>query len=455
MSIFFLSLLALLLFTHPLPSLSASSRQGLTLDVCEKDSDCIGLRNCTKIDSDAIEQPCASFSTSFGCTCDMERPCRNRLNCSKGEICAELSDPFFGKFDPVCISAVAALDLPEWSPFNPGLTMDSCRANKDCVGSRVCRLDEGDRKTRCQPSDKKCVCVPRKPNFCPTLGISEGCELGERCGGVTGDGNVTPTCVSESALQSRKDVFTLGGRLGFEACERKTDCAAGRECVLGQDEGLDFCKGREGCVCRSEREQCSKNGKITRDCLVGEVCVEVKGENATHCASQCRVIEEVNFLPVENDAVLVCPSISPLPQVGEPLEELPMASGEIEMVTQEPEVSEVEEGVCVDAELLGEWEESGRLVFDQHRWAHVMCDMSGSCATEGHMVRWNGRAMMMKRYCDLVGCTRKKLLVNSPRWERGVRVETRTEGLEFAAFAARYGSRIEEHVLRMAMGLGL
>lgn len=113
-----------------------------------------------------------------------------------------------------------------------------------------------------------------------------------------------------------------------------------------------------------------------------------------------------------------------------------------------------EEAVCIDANALKHLK-SGDLVFKKHAWASVLCDSSGSCATRGHIVVYNGTSMMMKSYCLMVGCNQSLKYVNSPRYRRGVRIKSKSEGLEFTAFAARYETLAEETVLSAAIRIGL
>lgn len=105
---------------------------------------------------------------------------------------------------------------------------------------------------------------------------------------------------------------------------------------------------------------------------------------------------------------------------------------------------------CVDVRAL-----QGRpLVYAQHRRRLVLCDSAGSCATPGHVVVWKGAAMMMKSYCALVSCQRTVAWVNSPAYARGLRVVSRTSGLEYTAFAARYETAVEERALAVAVRAG-
>lgn len=111
-------------------------------------------------------------------------------------------------------------------------------------------------------------------------------------------------------------------------------------------------------------------------------------------------------------------------------------------------------GICVDVDLLGHLDRK-ELVFEKHARARVLCDEAGSCATPGHVVRWGGRVGMMRSYCEEVGCVEKVIWVNSPRYRVGLLVPTRTKGLAFTAFAARFETRAEEGVLAAAVRLGL
>lgn len=110
--------------------------------------------------------------------------------------------------------------------------------------------------------------------------------------------------------------------------------------------------------------------------------------------------------------------------------------------------------VCIGVDLL-EGFASHQLVFEKHTLARVLCDPWNSCATKGHMVHYREKVMMMGTYCSIVGCERKVMKVNSPKYERGLKVASRTADLHFKAFAARYGTKAEEAVLAAAVRIGL
>lgn len=63
--------------------------------------------------------------------------------------------------------------------------------------------------------------------------------------------------------------------------------------------------------------------------------------------------------------------------------------------------------------------------------------------------------MMMRSYCRKVACVEKRMYVNSMRYKKGLRVGSRTDGLLYTAFAARFETSVEESVLRGAVRVGL
>lgn len=110
---------------------------------------------------------------------------------------------------------------------------------------------------------------------------------------------------------------------------------------------------------------------------------------------------------------------------------------------------------CIDAKALTHIPQS-QLVYGAHVRRGVLCDAFGSCATPGHMVVLHGKAMSMRRYCVSVGgCARRVMEVNSPRYSGSLRLPSRTMGVQYTAFAARYESGFEEKVLRLAIHIGL
>ncbi|CDF33442.1 unnamed protein product [Chondrus crispus] len=114
----------------------------------------------------------------------------------------------------------------------------------------------------------------------------------------------------------------------------------------------------------------------------------------------------------------------------------------------------VKDAVCIDAAALQHLQ-THELVYSRHVSSRVLCDAFGSCATQGHIVRYAGKAMMMKNYCRIVECEERIIKVNSPRYSIGMRVPSKTDGLEYTSFAARYESVVEEAAIAAAVRMGL
>ena len=115
---------------------------------------------------------------------------------------------------------------------------------------------------------------------------------------------------------------------------------------------------------------------------------------------------------------------------------------------------ELEDATCIDAAALQHLQ-THELVYSRHVSSRVLCDAFGSCATRGHIVRYAGKAMMMKNYCRIVACEERIIKVNSPRYSVGMRVPSKTDGLEYTSFAARYESVAEEAAMAAAVRMGL
>lgn len=113
--------------------------------------------------------------------------------------------------------------------------------------------------------------------------------------------------------------------------------------------------------------------------------------------------------------------------------------------------------VCIGVDALSHLHAKD-LVFPHHYRAAVLCDPSGNCATPGHIVVKDDVPMMMKTYCDQLRwkndreeemCRWRVMLVNSPRMRYGVRIKSKSDGLEFTVLAARFQSKMEESVMAL------
>lgn len=184
-----------------------------------------------------------------------------------------------------------------------------------------------------------------------------------------------------------------------DVCTNQASCAVGEICTSGEGASCPF---DAQCFCTSlgATSTCSSE----EDCKVpGEVCVE---------------IEDFRGCLAESIANLLDLKI-----------------------------------VCVDARALAHLPRD-RLVFKRHAIARVLCDENDSCATGSHMVVFKGRAMRMRTYCEMTSCTEAVMEVNNPRYDHGLRIKSKTNGLQYTVFAARYDTTVEESMIRMAVHLG-
>ena len=114
----------------------------------------------------------------------------------------------------------------------------------------------------------------------------------------------------------------------------------------------------------------------------------------------------------------------------------------------------MEDATCIDAAALQHLQDH-ELVYSRHVSSRVLCDAFGNCATQGHIVRYAGKAMMMKNYCRIVECDERIIKIHIPRCSVGMRVPSKTDGLEYTPFAARYESVAEEAAIAAAIRTGL
>lgn len=166
--------------------------------------------------------------------------------------------------------------------------------------------------------------------------------------------------------------------------------------------------------------------------------------------------------PAESPAANSVEPASPVPSTSSAAtstETDPPAAADPSPSTPSSAATEVSTGgdddVCIDARVVDTLPKTQH-VYEQHRIASVLCDIQGSCATPGHMVVFEGRAMSMATYCraQAQACAKKVMHVNSPRYARALKLASNTKGLYFTAFAARHETMIEEIALRTVIHLG-
>ena len=451
--------------------------KGLTGDRCRATEDCLGPRGCMFIEASGEVFDC---NDRFGCRCLPESPleCDDNSDCkTEGEACAlfqsgnklcsskEMIEARHGveEVEPGESTEPAEVD-DDGVPDGKGLTGDSCKTGSDCADPRDCLDDTGVFRT-CGEKEG-CICLP--PNFVPCES-NLGCE-GEVCASVYGS---DPLCVSpgfvkrqpsdaelvdpEGPIEDRGPVDTQGGYgLTGDYCFDDEDCYEPRKCVIPTQSSLDPslldpCTEKFGCYCLPSIEDSIRcEGDL--DCgESGEVCARFP-DGIQYCVSPAYLLERNDLVPVgdttnESDTG-PAESEDDLQGTREPPSFTDPNEASL-FPTITPEAAS-----CISIHSLRHLERE-ELVFGRDRMETVLCDRRNSCATAGHMVRFKGRGMMMRSYCGIVRCDRRRMFVNSPKYRRGLLVPSRSEGLVFTAFAARFATRVEEHILTAAVHLGL
>lgn len=421
---------------------------GLNDDPCSTTLHCLPPGQCISNSETKGRVPCKPGAQCF-CSRLGDLSCQTSADCVRGERCM-LSEIQSGFLLRVCVSchyanegraSMAYVDdnvsncppgLPPAPPpptpsvpfhciENEGFSLDHCCVDNDgaskCAFPAICFSTRTN--SRCNPDEIGCQCLAQTPGKCNS---SKDCRTGERCVRLPG----ISACVSCNH-------FDFQG--GFEPVDDALDCPQSTPAP------------------RPSVAAPSSSSKQTPEPLD-------EGESPT-----LTVTPDSN--PEDGDAPM--PSIQPestmltTPSSEASLSPLssPSASASTSMlplVSPSPSISAPPSPTpppCIDVGLLGHLRAS-ELVFSKAVRADVLCDAMGSCATAGHIVTYRGRAMLMRRYCDMVevSCSQEERLVNSPRMRRAVRVRSSTEELEFTALAAKWGSVVEEMALRAIVRMG-
>lgn len=349
--------------------------------------------------------------------------------------------------DSICAESDTSPDTSvlEEQPIGSRLTGEHCpNGVSDCGGDRVCMAledenYEADALMMCESGGDSCFCRPLNMQQCID---SSNCVAGEMCyefrenvfkacqscifsdhsndaeGESCSDGSGSP---SEQIFDN---MFT-----GDHCLDGDRNCAGDRRCAKMSEVEFSACAlGGQGCICRfQEFEKCSS----TRTCSSGDRCVFTNESREETVCISCRIeIDEMEMDGASEVETGICEGIEASP------------TGEAS-------------DACIATGMLDNYS-SMDLVFETSRRASVLCDVEGSCATPGHFVVYNGMAMSMSKYCRTRGdCFRRVMFVNSPRMRAGLRVSSKTDGLQFTALAAQYGTNLEEWVLRMLVGIGI
>lgn len=488
--------------------------QGKTLYPCKSESGCIGERSCLTVAKGGALVACEPKKACMCLPKSKPERCVGHSDCKEGEVCskAQFKGALLGLPDQACVSA----DVEAGNPFltgvdvkkeeigpditSKGVTFDYCRKTEDCAGKRTC-IKAAENQKPCDGATE-CVCIPDKLRSCSS---QTQCEPREECATgepfKTKEGATAQYCISAIHVGFNSDLkpvkvgppkqeFSQSRGLNGWPCRDNFEiCKGERKCVYDKDGKMTTCDDSlqsSDCYCYTTKEDGSC--KTDAMCEKGEVCAKVVGEDKpTTIPNQVCVASDVEaglgFLtgvsagskvqptaltpsasissapkptPSASKSAKPTPSetVSPTPSVTASPSVTPSVTPSISASPSKSPGTSSTSGVCVDAEALSHLS-ADELVFERHALSKVLCDKNESCATPGHVVAFEGQAMMMKSYCNLVGCEEREMLVNSPKYRMKLRVKSKTEGLLYTAFAARYETRAEEVVMMAAVHAGL
>lgn len=455
------------------------------------------------------QQNCATTSDCpIGERCIL--PLRKCMSCSTAELFA--STPAFSLDEE-------GDNCPSLSPTPtpPGLRFDPCSTATDCRSGYDCVVESQMGHQVCQANDLGCMCLSRAVPRCTSskeCGVGLRCAWV-----VATNNTFTRECHSCHAVRYNALRFGFVEREEPDNCKvslGKNDRSKSQRFYCPENKGLNLdycCKDGEDskdpcafpgtCLVPRIRRPCGKKD-VTCICQVvvvracgadnlcreGEGCFKRKTGNLdSFCASCARqnTLPDLKMVPEggecknEGDSdETTTPSTTatttiPTPSVAVTTASPPSvpattvstpstAATTSENAESTPSPSRpaatsnstTEEEVCIDSEHLSHVPRT-ELVFSRDRRAWVLCDGYGSCATSSHVVVYQGETMLMRSYCARVDvkCGWEIKMVNSPRMRRRVRVRGPTSGLEFTALAARWGSVVEERVLRLLVRVGM
>lgn len=431
-------------------------------EACSETEQCAEGHSCLYPLLDGYQVPCDGQGSCYCLADDFDDllcSCKSP-QCPEGEKCVSVnsvslcSSIALNEPDVACPS-----ETPQPVPTSIGkkFSEEPCTTSAECAAPRVCStFASGGFLKECD-GERDCTCIPREYEDHVCSCKNSDCLPGDTCSFKPAEAYCIsealqphPLLCNNSITSITSPLFEDGtattdpmdknrNKFNYEICRTDDECAGNRECV---DENDRKCIGSRMCTCWPRIKQFHKCSCENPRCMKGDVCgfhpdylYCVSTNIATH-PNRCPPPSESNaavMQPLPNET----PPLSPQPIQANP-SLLPIPTN----------------NACIDAKALANFH-SDDLIFKNHAVSRVLCDQSGSCATPGHIVQYMGSVVMMKRYCERVGCEERVMEVNSPRYQRGIRIASKTNGLEFTVFAARFETRGEEALLSAAVRVGL
>lgn len=365
-----------------------------------------------------------------------------------------------------------------------GLTFDLCQVDSDCRPPRNCKYfqEESSSIESCRAEAPSCLCVADQLTLCKygdADNDEKSCPAGERC--VKYTNNNLDFCMScetakisntnESFQVPNGDAVTcnipfdppssVGNRIAggsetgegrnFDPCTTLGYCKSPRSCVTISESNIAYtCNGATDCRCRDLTNAfvCTSQDECSDD---RERCGRHFSQNEAY-RGQCTSLNVINTDP---DYFEIRESQREKTDSGSAFSGDRSSGPGNSSNTPSQVPGDPDNGtVCIDASLLTHLDAS-QLIFGAHRRASVLCDGHGSCATPGHMVQYAKSVMSMSTYCETRAvCSKRVAWVNSPKFQRRLRIQSHTRGLSFTPLAARYETVLEERGLQLLVALG-
>lgn len=443
----------------PEPAVRQSGRnvpvKGMSYDVCQTDSDCMPDMTCQTLPkkSKSLDDlmPCPAKSSL--CFCFREEPllCKASTECPVREMCVKQAS-----LPAICMSIVVADAEPNvFRHVDPpipdtsasyGTNVYPCKKDTDCKGDRECIFKPGSLRLflKCKANVRQgCFCRPKGDSKCRR---HDQCDPGEVCAregkkqdcwaadAVAAFGGVEPF----DAKDNNKPPKETPPPEKSEKPSKSADASASASADASASASASADVTASAAASASPEPSASASPKPEKTKSAGAAGSGGASSSPSPSADSSAPPGEATPSASAGAAASAAAGAGASPGASSS----PTPSSPAAEAAAEP--------VCVDARLLEHLPASQR-VLAEDAWARVLCDAGGSCATAGHMVVFRGAAVMMRTYCAAAGCAARRMRVNSPRFARGLRVASRTNGLEFTAFAARFGTRAEEVLLRAAV----
>ncbi|PXF48234.1 Early nodulin-12A [Gracilariopsis chorda] len=485
------------------------SRAGLAFEPCSTDLPCQGERSCVQLADSELGSVEITDCEAGLCFCADQEGCATTADCLDGETCGPTGTCLSNAFVP------GAIDISESdTSATLGLNLDRCESLADCRNPRNCVQFVDGLFGECQGTS--CFCVLADPSCISISECSDGESCTKREGSSTAiciseaaleNGDVTPEEITEiTTNQPPLPPMPPKPTPAAPATEPPATEPPATEPPAAEPPATEPPSTEPPAT-----EPPAAEPPVTQPPAT-EPATEVPATPATEgpatvppATTAAETVTEAteptmgegdstdepistDGEPTEEETVDREPPVIPVPEgegesssptdeedTDDLMSETEEADGDLipdpdVVITPSPEgeIPSIAEGVdgegeptpspedeiCIGVHHLSHMAYKD-LIYSSHRVARVLCDKSSSCATPGHIVLYKGEAMMMRKYCTITRCVQKIMRVNSPRYSRAARVDSHTEDLSFTAFAARYESAAEEHLLRAFVRIGL